>query len=187
MLENGEESQACLFDPISQGGKLRIWEQRDLGKGEAERERGNLRGAPGLGGRFGASPGLTRADTDTILLSLIFSRISVLSEGRGSPLTVDNRPDPASRGLFTQQPGEQGTSSLLQKGKQRRREICRLMRSRGGVSNPECLRLQTLLLGWRSAWGGGGIIKCPRQNVLFSTPRQMEAGRKPRVCLEFRF
>lgn len=38
LLENGEESQGCLFDPISQESKLRIWEQRDLGKREAERD-----------------------------------------------------------------------------------------------------------------------------------------------------
>ena len=50
------EKRVGLFEPISQGGKLGIWEQRDVGKGEAERERGKLRGGQGLGRRFGASP-----------------------------------------------------------------------------------------------------------------------------------
>lgn len=36
LLENREESQGCLFDPTSQGGKLRIWGQRDLSKRETE-------------------------------------------------------------------------------------------------------------------------------------------------------
>ena len=33
-----QESQGCLFGPISQG-KLRLWGQRDLGKAEGKRNR----------------------------------------------------------------------------------------------------------------------------------------------------